>query len=262
LIGHSRSRRAAEIVFERANLARRESALLEIQQQSGSLPDSLSWGVRANVTLEWIVKRFKTRPAVLLSAFLMIFLGAGLPFGLKEYLSISGSGFMNMLNILLSLERGALLGAPFGVAVLLTRLIAERFPEVKAHLRILLSTVIGGFFLSISIFTYDVLVLTTIPDGFLYIAGCLLIAFGYALGSLQSERWWKFVVSAIALFAALAGSWWSYLFLAESSFALTPVFFYRVSWSPTQIIIIILTLTLSMSVSGNLSDLSFKEETY
>jgi hypothetical protein len=259
LIGHWRLLPAAEAVCQQADKFRQIPALLEIQGQSGILPNTLPFGTRLKVTLEWIWQRMKARPLTLLSCYLLIFLAASLSFGLKEYLSISGAGFMNMLNIVLSLERGALLGAPFAFAVLLTRLIAERFPEVRHLKRLTAATLTGGIFLSISIFTYDVLVLTTVPGGFVYIAACFLIALGYALGGLKPSHLWKIGIAAIATFTALLGSWVTYLRLASSSYALSPMFYFKVSWSDMQILGAVLLFTLTTSVSGSLLDLTLKE---
>jgi hypothetical protein len=191
--------------------------------------------------------------------FLLSFVGAGLAFGLKEYLSISAAGFMNMLNVALSLERGALLGAPFGLGVLFTRLIAERFPEVEAPRRIAAATLVGGSFLSISIFTYDVLVLTTVPEGLLYIAGCFFIALGYALGALKAARWWKVLMATITTFAALAGSWWTYLNLADSSYALSPLFYFKPGWSVMATLGAMLLFTLGTSIFSNMTTLIIHE---
>jgi serine/threonine protein kinase len=259
LLGHWRMRTAVETLIETADRDRRIPALLEIQGQSGNLPGSLPLSIRSAVNYEWVWDRLKKRPVAALMTFLLSFLSAGLAFGLKEYLSISGAGFMNMLNVVLSLERGALLGAPFGLGVLFTRLIAERFTEVRPPRRIVTATLIGGIFLSISIFTYDVLVLTTVPDGFIYIAGCFFIALGYALGSINPARWWKVLTAATTTFAALAGSWWAYLNLAESSYALSPLFYFKSGWSDLATLGAILMFSLGTSIFSNLTTLATSE---
>jgi hypothetical protein len=259
LIGHWRMKPAVEALIQAADRDRRIPALLEIQGQSGSLPTSLALGVRLAVTYEWIWGRIKARPLTTLMTLLLSFLGAGLTFGLKEYLSISGAGFMNMLNVVLSLERGALLGAPFGLGVLLTRLIAERFTEVGAPRRLAAATLVGGSFLSISIFTYDVLVLTTVPDGFLYLASCYLIALGFALGALKASRRWKVLMAAVTTFSALAGSWWVYLNLADSSYALSPLFYFKPGWSGMATLGAMLLFTLGTAILSNLTTLTTPE---
>jgi len=260
LIGHWRLRPAVEVLAKGADLERRVPALLEIQRQSGNLPGSLALGLRLGVTFEWISQRLRSRPLVLLSTFLLSFLGAGLTFGLKEYLSVAGAGFLNMLNVVMSLERGALLGAPFGFGVLITRLTAERFPSLRPLNRLGAAVLAGGTFFSISIFTYDVLVLNTVPEGVLYLGACFLIALGYALGTLTTDRLWRILMASLATFAALAGSWWAYLNLASSSYALSPLFYFKPSWSDTQIGEMILLFTLATAILSNLPDLTLKDQ--
>lgn len=259
LVGHWRLRQAVETVARDAGRDRLVPALLEVQGKSGALPASLPPGVRLNVAFEWAWERFRARPLALLGAFLLTFLGAGLTFGLKEYLSVSAAGFLNSLNVVLSLERGALLGAPFALGVLVTRVIGERFPEVRAGRRAAAAALAGGAALSIAIFTYDVLVLMTVPAGFLYVAACGLVALGYALGALRPGRAWKIAASAVATCAAVGGSWWAYVNLAGSSYALSPVFFFKADWTAGQIAGAVLLFALGTSIPANLVDLSLAE---
>ena len=259
LIGHWRLRPATEAIYKLADPDRQVPALLEVQAESGGLPASLPLGTRLGVTSEWVWGRLRAQPLSLLATFLLSFLGAGLTFGIKEYLSTSEASFLNMLNVTLAMERGALLGAPYAIGVLLTRLIVERFPERRPLQRVIAAGLAGGVFLSISIFTYDVLVLTTIPDGFLYIASCFLIALGYALGGLKTARLWKIAAASLATFAAVTGSWWTYLNLASSSYTLSPVFYYKPTWTQVQILGTILLFTLGTAILGNIPKLAVQE---
>jgi hypothetical protein len=259
LIGHWRLRPAVEAVYKLADADRRVLALLEMQGESGGLPASLPLGLRLAVSLEWIWGRLRARPAAILVTFLLSFLGASLTFGLKEYLSVAGAGFLTMLNLVLALERGALLGAPFALGVLFTRVVAERFTELRTLFRMAASTLLGGIFLSIAIFTYDVLVLMTVPEGTLYIAACFLIALGYALGGLTTARLWKISLATLTTCLALAGSWWAYLNLASSSYALSPVFYFKADWTEIQVLGAILLFALATAILGSLPRLSLRE---
>jgi hypothetical protein len=145
-----------------------------------------------------------------------------------------------------------------GFAILVTRIIVERFPETKALLRVGLAALLGMILLSIAKFIFDVLVLKSVPQGVLIYAGSFFIALGYALSGLVKSRIVRALISMAAVLTALAGSWWGHLMLARSGITMTPLFFYDYLWASSQVLITMIILALPMSIISNLGDLSPK----
>ena len=132
------------------------------------------------MTGKWLQQLLTARPISLLLVFAMAFLGTALGTSLQIFLTYRLPSFLDLERITVSIERGGFLGIVFGLGILVTRLIAERFSMLNTFPRIMLATIIGGLGLNIGLFTYDVLILQNAPNGYLVTTGCLLIALGYA----------------------------------------------------------------------------------
>ncbi len=186
----------------------------------------------------------------------LICVGFALSFGLRAYLTYCLPQFMDTLRFTSSLERGIILGIIFGFGIFITRVIAERFPESNAFLRVGLGTLLGGTMLNIAIFTYDVLLNNTVPQGILISASSVLISPGYASGGLVRLRPVRMIISATTVMAALAGSWWGHILLTRAAVSMTPIFFYEYLWSPMQVLLTMLLVALPMAILGNLGNFS------
>jgi hypothetical protein len=259
LIGHLRSQQAVEAIVKSVRGERRNTALLAIQQSAGSLPESIPQRVRMEVTGEWMMRRLIDQPLVLLSVYGWIVLGIAVSTGLQSYITYRLPQFMDTIRIASSFERGIILGIMLGFAILVTRIIVERFPESKALLRVSLATLVGVILLGISKFVFDVLVLKTVPQGLLISAGSLIIALGYSLSGLVRSRPLRALITMAAVMTALAGSWWGHLMLARSGMTMTPLFFYDYTWTSAQVLITMVIVALPMSILSNLGDLAPKK---
>ncbi len=260
LIGHLRSQQAVENIVQGPRSERRTAALLAIQQSAGSLPASIPRSVRLEVTGEWMLHRLIDQPMVLLAVYGWIALGVALSVGLQVYLTYRLPQFLDSQRILISLERGIILGILLGFGILLTRIIVERFRGSNVFLRLVAGVLLGGLFLNISMFIYDVLLNDFVPQGILISAGSLLIALGYALSGLVRLRPVKMLITAIAVMAALAGSWWGHLMLSRAGITMTPLFLYEYLWTSSQVFLTILIVALPMSILGNLGELSLEHD--
>ena len=216
LIGQIRSITSVKVVVQNASEERRIPALLEIQKIAGSLPVSVSAKTRLTVSTELILGHFIDRPLSILTVFLMAYFGSALSVGLQNYLVIRIPDYMDAVRISVSLERGLFLGAFFGVGISLIRLIVERFPNSKVLPRLVAATVIGGLIFSIGLFIYDILLVQVDLSGMLFLAGCMLAAFGFALGGLIRPRLLRMLVAAAAVFLALALTWIIHLMLLNA----------------------------------------------
>jgi len=260
LIGHLRSLRAVQIVLKGADEDRRLAALMSIQQTAGNLPAAVPLQVRLGISLQWMFHRLFSRPLALLSAYGMAFLGVALGFGLHVYLSYRLPGFFNIDRLKVGLYQGAFVGAMFGVGILAAKLFVERLSNQNAFLRLIMATLSGGIILNVSMIIYDGMYLYRLPDGFLTTAACVLIALGFALGGLTGSRPWKIVISTLAFFAAVAGSWWAHRIFAASPLYLTPLFTYEYTWPTLQVLGVMVLTTVLITVMGNLVDISYWEE--
>jgi serine/threonine protein kinase len=261
LIGHLRSQQAVESIVNGPRGERRSAALLAVQQSAGSLPVSVPRRVRLEVTGEWIARKLIDQPLVLLMVYGWIVLGTALSIGLQVYLTLRLMKIMDFDRLLISLERGILLGVLFGLGILIVRIIVERFPESNAVIRVSLAALLGGLLLNIAKFIFDVLILKTVPQGILMIsAGSLLIALGYALSGLVRLRLVKALITMAAVLTALAGTWWGHLMLSRAGITMTPLFFYDYLWTSSQVLITMLIVALPMSIISNLGELSPKKD--
>jgi serine/threonine protein kinase len=259
LIGHLHSESAALAVLRTANINQLSTIFQNIQLAAGSLPASIPFNLRLIVTGKRLQQLLTARPTSLLLVFAMAFLGTAIGTSLQIFFTYRLPSFLDLERITVSIERGGFLGVVFGLGILVTRLIAERISMLNTFPRIMLATIIGGLGLNIGLFTYDVLILQNAPHGLLVTTGCLLIAFGYAIGTLLRGMLAKTLVSALAIFTALAGSWWVHVNLATASTDISPVFFYEYTWAFAQVLGIVLLATLPMAILGNLFDLSVQE---
>jgi hypothetical protein len=189
-------------------------------------------------------------------AFFGTFLGASL----RVYLTYRLPDFLDFERIFLSLEHGVFLGAGFGLGILLAKLLVERFPEIRASLRLGIASLAGGLVLNMMLFTYNVLFLKTIPSGLLAPLGCFLIAGGYATAGLYPLRLPKILASTTAIFVALAGTWIGHLTLSLTTYPMVPVFYYDYAWNLAQILGINLLISLTMGIFPNLVNLAAAEE--
>jgi len=252
LIGHLRSSRAVETFMQTTEADKQLPVLLAIQETAGSLPSSIQAGTRYTVTSEWVLHRLTAHLRTLLVAFSLIFCGIFLGVGLRVYLTYRLPSFLDIERITISLEHGVFLGLGFGIGILLTKLIVERFPEVRPALRLSIAGVIGGLILNIALFIYDMLFLKTIPSGYFSPLGCFLIAFGFAITGLFRARPTKILISGATILIVLMASWLGHLALASTSYPMSPIFYYDYSWALAQVFGVNLIISLSMAIFGNL----------
>ena len=255
LIGQIRSIMSVNVVVQHASEERRIPALLEIQKVAGSLPVSISAKTRLTVSTKLILGHFIDRPLSILIVFLVAYFGSAISVGLQNYLVIRIPDYMDAVRISVSLERGLFLGAFFGVGISLIRLIVERFPYSRVFPRLAAATIIGGSIFSIGLFTYDVLLVQINLSGMLLPAGCMLAAFGFALGGLIRHGLLRMLVTAMAVFLALAFTWIIHLMLLNAGVNISPLFYYEYTWSLWQIGGTMLIFSLPISIFGNLLNL-------
>ena len=211
LIGRLRSRHAVKIVLQSPDDEQRASVLVTIQQVAGSLPASAPVRVRLGVSFPWIMQRLFVHPWRLLAGYGLAILGASLGFGFYAYLAYSfryPGHLLDTVGINASITTGIFRGAFFGFGLALTRQLASRYWGKSALIGTLLAGLVGGAALSAGLFVYDVLALNTPPTGLFIPAGCLWVSFGFALASSMRSRLARISLSLLALFTALAGTWW------------------------------------------------------
>jgi hypothetical protein len=253
LIGRLRSRRAVKIVLQGSDEAQRASVLMAIQQVAGSLPTLTPARVRLGVSFTWILQRLFVHPWKLLAGYGLAFLGASLGFGFYAYLAYSyryPGHLLDMVGIDASITTGIFLGAFFGFGLALTRQIASRYWGKSVLLGTLLAGVIGGAALSAGLFVYDVLALNTPPTGLFIPAGCLWAALGFALAARLRSRLGQIGLSLVALFTALAGTWWLAIIFGNLSTDL-PI----ISFDPGPILLLLvwmLIVALPPAILANL----------
>jgi hypothetical protein len=259
LIGHTRSLLALRTVLNQAPDDLLDTILTTIQTTAGNLPASIPLSIRMGVSAQMSLRRLASRPARLLAAFGATFFGVALGFGLHVYLSYRLPEFFDTGRITVSLEQGVLMGALFGLAILLTRSIAERLTNWSLLLRTTVAILAGAAALNLTMFAYDLLYLYRIPSGPLTSLACLGIALGFSLGGLIRPRFWRMCLSSLMFFVALAGSWWTHVLFAPSATELTPLLTYEYSWPVTQVLAMMLALVLLTGVLGNLVELTYRE---
>jgi serine/threonine protein kinase len=259
LIGHTRSLQALRAVLDQAPEERRDALLTTIQTTAGNLPALIPLPVRLGVSVQMSLRRLLSHPGKLLAAFGATFLGVSLGFGLHVYLSYRLPEFFDTGRITVALEQGVLMGALFGLSILMTRSIAERLTNWSVLSRTTVAIIVGALALNLTVLVYDLLYLYRTPTGPLTSLACIGIALGFSLGGLIRSRLWRMLVSSLAFFAALAGSWWTHVLFAPSATDLTPLFSYEYSWPVAQVLAMMLVIVLLTGVLGNLVDLSYRE---
>ena len=259
LIGHIRSQPAVDFILKNADKDRLIPALLEIQRSAGSLPAFLPGNIRLRVTLEWIIHRLTIQPARLFGAYMLAFAGATLGIATQVYLTYRLPEFMDAARISSSLEQGLICGTLFGLGILLTRVIVERFSGSSAWLRVLFATLAGAIGMNISLFIFHVLFINTAPRGMLITLGCVLIALAFAVGGLIRWRAIRMILTSAAVLATIVGTWWIHVALAGSVTELTPFFRYDYAWPAAQIVLTACLVSLWIGIFGNLVQLAVKE---
>jgi hypothetical protein len=136
----------------------------------------------------------------------------------------------------------------------------ERFRTAPILSRLFAATVLGGLGLNLALLIFHVLFLNTPPRGLLLTAASGLIALTFAAGGLLRLRLLKMMLSCLAVFAAIVGTWWIHIRFAAALVDLTPVFRYDYAWTWIQIALTALAVALPIGILGNLVNLSIVEE--
>jgi hypothetical protein len=251
LIGRIKSRTALEEMLRSARADRLIPALQIVQDAAGGLPEYVPGRIRRRVSLDRMRTELVSSPLTLLAVLGLLVLGATLGFGGLAYLVYRLPSYMDSLRITVALVRGVFFGATFGLALFITRLLAERFSGLKVLLRILLATLGGGALLDLAIDAFHVVILNTPPQGFLIAAGSLVISLGFTLGGLTRLRLGRILISLVACFSALAGTWMVHLLLASTSTMLTPIFVFDDSTPVLQVMLWCLLAAVPITLIGN-----------
>jgi hypothetical protein len=120
---------------------------------------------------------------------------------------------------------------------------------------------IGGILgMNIGLLIFHMLFIHTPPKGFSITAACILIAFTFAIGGLVRLRWIRMIMSSVAIFITIMGTWWIHINLAASSVDLTPVFRFDYAWPLTQVAFTAFVIALPIGIFGNLVNLSIVED--
>jgi len=260
LIGHLRSPAAVKVVFEFDDDERKYGTLSLIQRETGSLPSFVQGRVRFRLSMEWIVHRLIQQPVSLIGAYVMAFMGAALGIGIQVYLTYRLPDFYDVARITISLEQGLIVGSVFGLGILMTRVIMERFQTSAALLRVVLGTIVGCMGMNISLFIFHVLFLNTAPAGFLITAGCALIALTFSVSSLLRSRLIRIILSITSIFTAITGTWLIHINFAASPVDLTPIFKYDYAWPLTRVLFTAFSAAIFMGTFGHLFILSMAKE--
>ncbi len=251
LIGRLHSTEAVAVLLKLADDDRRVQTLLMVLEAAGSLPSILPWSMRLSLSTERIANWLASNLASLLGVFGLAALGVFLGFGAQVYLTYRLPNYMDMTRISISVERGLFMGFVFGFGIFITRLLAELPTSIKILPRIMIATVVGGMTLTVGLLLYDILFLNTLPVGVLFAAGCFLISAGYTFGVRARPIAVKMLISAMAIFLALSGTWFGHVALAASPIGMSsPVFFYDYGWSIARILGTMLAASLPMAFFG------------
>lgn len=260
LIGHLRLAPAVRVITNHHDEDRKVAALLLIQSAAGSLPAFVPGGIRLRLSVEWTIRRLLQRPVSLIAAYVMALFGTALGIGAQVYLTYNLPDFLDIARITTSLERGLIVGAIFGLGILLIRVIVERFSTAGVLMRLIPAALAGLVTMNIALLVFHILFLSTPPRGFAITAGCALIALAFALGGLSHSRLLKMFVSSLAVLAAIVGTWWLHVNFAASTLDLTPLFRYDYAWSMMQVSLTALIVSLPIGILGNLINLAARNE--
>ena len=261
LIGHLRVAPAVQVVAHQRNRSeeRRVAALLLIQQAAGSLPAQVKGRLRLRLSTELLIQRLVQQPVSLVGAYVLAFLGSALGTSLQVYLTTNFPNFMDIDRVTVSVERGLIVGALFGLGIFIIRLVVERLRTFGSLPRVIVGTILGVLMMYIALLVYHVLFLNTSPRGFLIAGGCTIIALAFAIGSLTRSYLIRLFLTSTAVFVAILGTWWLHITYAGSSLEMTPIFRYNYAWPSTQVAFTALVVALPIGILGNLVDLSIKD---
>ena len=252
LIGRLHSTEAVAAVLTMAEDDRRVQALSMVQEAAGGLPSIIPASIRLSLSMDRFARWLTSSLASLLGVYGLVALGVVLGFGAQVYLTYRLPNYMDLTRISIAVERGLFMGLVFGFGIFITRLLADLLPFSKSLARMAISILVGGTTLTIGLLVYDILFLNTPPSGMLFAAGCFLISAGYAFGQWTRPTVVKMFISALAIFTALAGTWFTHVALAATPFGMSPVFFYEYSWPIVKIISTMLAASLPMAFFGML----------
>ncbi len=259
LIGHLRSIPAVQVITDHQDEERKIAALLLIQETAGSLPTYVQGRVRFRLRLEWAVQRLIQQPVRLASAYVLAFLAASLGVGIQVYLTFNLPDFFDAGRITVSLERGLIVGAVFGLGIFMTRVLVERFHTSRVFPRIVFGTIVGGLGMNLGMLVFHVIFLHTPPRGLLITGGCMLIALAFVVGSFSHSYLFRVLLTTVAVLAAIMGTWWVHVNFADSNLSLTPIFRYEYSWSFMRVSLTALWSALPIGILGNMINLSIEE---
>jgi serine/threonine protein kinase len=259
LIGHVRSRSAVEFVVKNAKGDELSTVLSKIRDIAGSLPAFVNSSIRTQLFFEWVNQQFTTQPARLVGGYLTALLGSTMGIALQIYLTYRLPNFLDMARISSSLIQGLIIGFIFSLGIFVSRLFVERFERVSFVLRFGIASILGTLGTSAAILSFHVLFLDTMPSSPLIPLGCFMIACSYSLNYLIPWRVGKMMLSTVAIFSAIVGTWWIHDMFSASITDLTPLFHYDAQWSFAQVGLTALCVAISMAFWGNLSRLDIRE---
>jgi serine/threonine protein kinase len=260
LIIRARSKSAIEFLTKNASHGELSFLLSTISERTGSLPASVSGGLRTRIVLDSLGQQLTAKPARLVAAYGMALLGSVIGITLYAYLAVRLADFMDLERISTALFRGVVTGFVFSLGIFLSRLISERFEQVSFPFRFVFAVAAGTLGTSAALFLFHVVFVNTTPSGFLIPAGCFLIACSYSLGQLIPWRAAKMAISSMAVFAAIVGTLWIHRTFATFITELTPLFQFDPQWSFAQISLTALLIALSIGIPGNFVRLDIHED--
>lgn len=257
LIGHLKSEKALQTVFKAAAPQRRLPALLAALQSAGSLPASIPTYTRFETLAEWILTQAFAQPSRLAFLALSSLLGASLGFGIYTYSVYRLNIFLDTARFLNAIQHGLFLGAGFLLAVPLSRIVVERFPQTPVWKRLLVSGLLGSLpIISVSLLyhtllleRYEILQIENLLKTAFLLGAGLLIAFGFSLASLARLPVLKMLISAAALTLAIFGSWWAHVNLALRPY---PFLYYEYTWPLSQVFGLAILIAASTAVGAYL----------
>jgi hypothetical protein len=260
LISHARSRSAVEFITKNASRERLSALLTQISNKTGSLPALVKSGVRTQILVDSLSQQLTAQPARLIAAYGTALLGSTLGIALQIYLTYRLPNYMDLTRISSSLIQGLIIGFVFSLGIFLSRLAVERFGHIPFLLRFGTAVLLGGSVTSVAILLFHLLFLNTMPSGPLIVAGCFMIAASYALHGLIPWRIVKMMVSSLAVFGAILGTWGLHTTFSKSITELTPLFQYDLQWSLVRVAVTALCVAIPIGVLGSLLRLDIQED--
>jgi hypothetical protein len=255
LIGRVRSQLAVQIVLKDKDPAYRLPALAAIRESAGSLPPTTPAVVQLRVRFEVLIGQLTARPEAVLKAYFLTALGSLLGVGAHVYLTYSGPSQVDVTRLLVSLGRGAFLGALLGLGVFFIQLICRRFQSLAADARVVTATLGGGLLLFFAFFSYNVLFLDVLPWPWLIAAVSLMLAAGLSLSAeLVKARWLRAAIDFSAITLALTIAWGAYLLTG-----LQPLLVYGADWPVARVLVLAGLSALPLAALANVTDLGAED---